>query len=51
MLLLCCIAAVRGSMKMVNKEGESVHPCLVPLYSVKPCDVIPFVFIVAIGEV
>ena len=38
-------------MKMVNKEGESGHPCLVPLCSVKLCDIRPLVMTVAEGEV
>lgn len=34
-------------MRMVNKKGESGHPCLVPLCSVKLCYVIPLVGTVA----
>lgn len=41
------IAAARGSMNIVNREGESGHPCLVPLCSVKGCEVGPFVITVA----
>ena len=45
------MAIAKGSMKMVNKEGESGHPCLVPLCSVNLCDVRPLVVTVAEGEV
>lgn len=38
-------------MKRANREGESGHPCLVPLCSVKLCHVIPFVLTVAMSEV
>ncbi len=30
-LLFWCITAANGSMKSANSEGESGHPCLVPL--------------------
>lgn len=43
------MAAAKGSMKMVNKEKESGHPCLVPLCSVRLCDVSPLVVTVAEG--
>lgn len=36
---------------MVNRDGESGHPCLVPLCSAKLCDVSPFVVTVADGDV
>lgn len=45
------MAAARGSIKMVNNEGESGHPCLVPRCSVKLRDVSPLVITVAEGEV
>lgn len=45
------MAAAKGSMKIVNKRGENEHPCLVPLYKVKLCEVSPLVVIVADGEV
>lgn len=45
------MVAARGSMKMVNKSGESGHPCLVPLCKVKFCEVSPLMVIVADGEV
>lgn len=45
------MAIAKGSMKMVNNEGESGHPCLVPLCSVNLCDVIPLVVTVAESEV
>lgn len=45
------MAIAKGLMKMVNTEGESGHPCLVPLCSVNLCDVRPLVVIVAEGEV
>lgn len=45
------MAAANGSMKMANKEGESGHPCLVPLCSVKLCYVNLLVTTVAEGEV
>ena len=30
-----CIAAASGSIKNANSKGESGHPCLVPLWSVR----------------
>lgn len=51
MLLFCLIATASGSMNMANNEGQSGHPCLVPWCNVKLDDVIPFVVIVALGEV
>ena len=51
MLLFWRMAAARGSIKIVNNEGESGHPCLVPLCNVKFCDVCPLVMTVAEGEV
>lgn len=51
MLLFWRTAAARGSMKMVNKKGESRHPCLVPLCSVKGGDVSPLVITVVEGAV
>ena len=45
------IAAARGSMNIVNREGESGHPCLVPLCSVNGCEVSPLVITVAEGAV
>lgn len=50
-MLFCRIAAARGSMKMAKREGERGHPCLVPWCSVKLCEVIPLVVIVALGDV
>ena len=38
-------------MKMVKMDGERGHPCLVPWCSVNLGEVIPFVAIVAFGEV
>ena len=38
-------------MKIANKNGESGHPCLEPRWSVKLCNVIPFVVTVAFDEV
>ncbi len=40
------MAAVNGSIKMVNNDGESGHTCLVPLCSVKLRDVSPLVMTV-----
>lgn len=45
------MAAASGSMNMVNKEGESGHPCLVPRCRVKLRDVSPLVMTVAEGDV
>lgn len=50
MLLFWHIAAPSGSIKVVNNEGQSGHPCLAPR-SLKLYEVIPFVVIVAIGRV
>ena len=38
-MLFWYIAAASGSMKSANSEGEGGHPCLVPLWSVKFCEV------------
>ncbi|XP_058648493.1 proton-associated sugar transporter A [Onychostoma macrolepis] len=40
------MAAANGSIEMVNNEGESGHPCLVPRCSVKLRDVSPLVMTV-----
>lgn len=45
------MAAANGSMKMVNSEGESGHPCLVPWCKVILCEISPLVITVAKGEV
>ena len=50
-LLFCRMAVASGSMKTANRDGESGHPCLVPWWSVKLGEVIPFVVTVALGEV
>ena len=49
-LSFCCIAAANGSINNANNEGENGHPCLVPLWSVIGCDVIPLVVTAALGE-
>lgn len=46
----CRMAAAKGLMKMVNGEGESGHPCLVPRCKVKLCDGSPLVITVAEGD-
>lgn len=38
-------------MKMVNREGESGHPRLVPLFNMKVCEAYPLVISVAEGEI
>ena len=38
-------------MNSAKSEGESGHPCLVPLCSVNVGEVIPLVVTVALGEV
>jgi len=50
-LSFCLIAAAKGSMNIAKRSGESGHPCLVPLNSVKLCDVSPLVVTVADGDV
>ncbi len=37
-------------MNIANSKGESGHPCLVPLYRVKLCEVNPLVVTVTLGE-
>lgn len=46
----CLIAAASGSIKIANSEGESGHPCLVPLRRHKLEDVWSFVLTQAVGE-
>lgn len=50
MLLFFCIAGARGSMKIVKKESESGHSCLISLWSVMLCELILLVVMVALGE-
>lgn len=49
MLLFWRIAAANGSIKSANSEGDSGHPCLVPLWSVKFGEIKLFVMIAAVG--
>ena len=49
-LWFCRIATAKASMNMANSDGESVHPCLVPLCKVNGFDIIPLVMTVAMGE-
>lgn len=49
--MFCLIAAVRGSMKMAKREGESGRPGLLPWCSVKLGEVILLVVIVALRDV
>lgn len=51
MIVFWQMSAARGSTEMVNKSGESGHPCLVPLCKVKLCEVRPLVVIAADSEV
>ncbi len=51
MLSFWWIAAARGSVNMANSDGESGHPCLVPLSNANGCDVTPLVVTVAMGDV
>lgn len=46
----CQMVAANGSMKMVNSEGESGHPCLVPRCRMKLCDNGPLVITVTEGD-
>lgn len=50
-LLFCLIAAAIGSMSNGNSDGESEHPCPVPLWRVKFCVTDPLVVTVAIDNV
>ena len=47
-LLFWRIAAASGSVKSANSEGESGHPCVVPLWSVTFCGVWLLVMIAAL---
>lgn len=52
-LVICMswqMAAARGSINSANNSGESGHPCLVPQFNVKRCEVIPLVITDAVGE-
>ncbi len=51
MQLFWWMAAANGLIKMMNNEGASGHPCLVPRCSVKLRDVSPLVITVAEGDV
>ena len=48
-LLFWRIAATNGSIKSANSEGKSGHPCLVPLWSVKLCEIRLLVMTAAFG--
>uniref|UniRef100_A0AAR2KG78 Uncharacterized protein n=1 Tax=Pygocentrus nattereri TaxID=42514 RepID=A0AAR2KG78_PYGNA len=50
MFTFCLIFAASGSMKMINIEGESGQPCLVPLCRLKLCEIRSFVLTRAFGE-
>ena len=43
-----CIAAANGSINNANNDGESGHPCLVPLWSMKSSDALPLVVTAAL---
>lgn len=44
------MAAARGTINRANANGESGNPCFVPQWSVKHCEIVPFVITVAVGE-
>ena len=45
----CLIAVVRNSCNMLNKRGESGHPCLVPGLKENTCSFSPLSMILAVG--
>ena len=49
-LSFCRIAVANSSINNANNDGESGYPCLVPLWLVIGCDVIPLVMTAALGE-